>query len=65
MMSLRTLHRKTFGVLLSLEPAFGAIAGAIILHEMLSLRQVLAIVCIVIASMGCTLTAKKKLINKD
>ncbi len=65
MISLRTLHRKTFGVLLSLEPAFGAIAGAIILHEMLSLRQVLAIVCIVIASMGCTLTAKKKLINKD
>ena len=65
MSSLRTLHRKTFGVLLSLEPAFGAIAGAIILHEMLSLRQVLAIVCIVIASMGCTLTAKKKLINKD
>ncbi|MDO5679235.1 MAG: DMT family transporter [Pelistega sp.] len=65
MISLRTLHRKTFGVLLSLEPAFGAIAGAIILHEMLSLRQVLAIICIVIASMGCTLTAKKKLIDKD
>ena len=65
MISLRTLHRKTFGVLLSLEPAFGAIAGAIILHEMLSLKQVLAIICIVIASMGCTLTAKKKLIDKD
>lgn len=65
MISLRTLHRKTFGVLLSLEPAFGAIAGAIILHEMLTVKQVLAIICIVLASMGCTMTARKKLIDKD
>lgn len=64
MISLRTLQRKTIGVLLSLEPAFGAIAGAIILHEMLTLKQVIAISCIVIASMGCTMTSRKKLIDE-
>lgn len=60
MISLRSLDRKTFGVLLSLEPAFGAIAGAIMLHEFLSTQQIIAIICIVSASMGCTLTARKK-----
>ncbi len=59
MISLRSLDRKTFGVLLSLEPAFGAIAGAIVLHEFLSIQQIIAIICIVSASMGCTLTAKR------
>lgn len=59
MISLRSLDRKTFGVLLSLEPAFGAIAGAIILHELLNIQQIIAIICIVSASMGCTLTAKR------
>lgn len=59
MISLRALDRKTFGVLLSLEPAFGAIAGAIVLHEFLTIQQIIAIICIVSASMGCTITAKR------
>jgi len=61
MISLRSLDRKTFGVLLSLEPAFGAITASIILQEFLSLSQILAIICIVSASIGCILTANRKL----
>lgn len=60
MIALRSLERKTFGVLLSLEPAFSTVVGAIILHEYLTLQQMTAIVCIIVASMGCTLTAKRK-----
>lgn len=57
MLSLRALEKKTFGILLSLEPAFGAMTAAIILHEYLALQQILAIACIISASIGCSLTA--------
>jgi inner membrane transporter RhtA len=45
-------------VLLSLEPAIGALAGAAVLHEQLSGRQWVAIVAIIAASAGCALTAR-------
>ena len=57
MHALRHLPTKTFGVTLSVEPMFGAIAGAIILGETLSLAQTMAIACILAASAGCTATA--------
>lgn len=60
MIALRSLDRKTFGVLLSLEPAFSTLVGALILHEYLSLQQIIAITCIIIASIGCTLTIHRK-----
>lgn len=60
MISLRSLDRKSFGVLLSLEPAFGTIAAAIILQEFLSVQQMVAIACIMMASIGCTLSAQRK-----
>jgi inner membrane transporter RhtA len=43
---------RTFGVLMSLNPALGALAGLIFLHETLSLVQWGAIVSIVAASAG-------------
>jgi inner membrane transporter RhtA len=57
MRALRHLPSKTFGVTVSVEPMFGAIAGAMILGEMLSVAQALAIACIMAASAGCTATA--------
>lgn len=43
---------RTFGVLMSLNPALGALAGLIFLHETLSLVQWGAIISIVAASAG-------------
>lgn len=43
---------RTFGVLMSLNPALGALAGLVFLHETLSLVQWGAIVSIVAASAG-------------
>jgi inner membrane transporter RhtA len=57
MFALRRLPIRTFGVVLSVEPAFGAIAGAIILGEIMNQGQWLAIACIMAASAGCTATA--------
>lgn len=57
MIALPRLPAKTFGTLMSIEPAFGALAGLAVLGERLALVQGLAICAIVAASLGMTLTA--------
>jgi inner membrane transporter RhtA len=59
MMAMTRLPTRTFGTLLSLEPAFAALAGMIFLSEHLSLLQWFAIVAIVVASAGTVLSARK------
>ncbi len=59
MIALRSIPKRTFGVVLSGEPAVGAIAGMILLHEHLSGLQWLAIAAIVAASVGAILTTGK------
>lgn len=56
MIALRGIPKRSFGVVLSLEPAAGAIAGLLILSEHLALSQWLAIGLIVCASIGTILT---------
>lgn len=56
MVALTRLPARTFGTLMSVEPAFGALSGLLFLHEYLSLAQWLAILCIIMASVGATLT---------
>ncbi|NWL77074.1 threonine/homoserine exporter RhtA [Pseudomonas taiwanensis] len=57
MVALTRLPAQTFGTLMSIEPAFGALSGLLFLGEQLSLLQWLAILCIILASVGCTVTA--------
>jgi inner membrane transporter RhtA len=52
MIALRRLSTKVFGTLMSFEPAIAAIAGAVILHERLTLTQWAAIGAIIVASVG-------------
>jgi inner membrane transporter RhtA len=52
MIALRRLSAKTFGTLMSFEPAIAAIAGVIILREHLTGLQYLAVAAIVTASVG-------------
>ncbi|MFZ4166154.1 EamA family transporter [Brevundimonas sp. NPDC058933] len=59
MIALRHIPKRTFGVLLSVEPAIGALAGMVLLHEQLSPLQWLAIGCIIAASIGAVLTAPR------
>lgn len=59
MISLRRLAAKNFGILMSLEPAIAALSGYAFLKENLSGIQLLAIACIIAASVGSTATTRK------
>ncbi|RXF75586.1 EamA family transporter [Hansschlegelia zhihuaiae] len=57
--ALPRLPRQTFGVLLSLEPAVGSLAGLAILGERLAATEWAAIGAIVLASAGAAATARR------
>ncbi|TDO71295.1 inner membrane transporter RhtA [Flavobacterium chryseum] len=59
MKALGQLPPRTFSILMSLEPAAASICAFIFLQENLSFYEILAVVCVVVASAGSTLTAKK------
>ena len=63
MYSLKHLPKQTFSILLSLEPAVGALAGWLVLSEQLSTQQLGAIVLIMAASMGSAVTAGQRKIS--
>ncbi len=58
MVALTRLPTRTFGMLMSLEPAFGAMSGLVFLHEQLTGQQWLAIGAIILASAGTAMTAR-------
>jgi inner membrane transporter RhtA len=64
MMALRRIPSRTFGTLMSLEPAVGAVSGMIILQEHLTLEQWGGMFAIMVASVGATLTIKPKIKEK-
>ena len=50
--ALRRMPTRVFGILMSVEPAAAALIGFLVLHEVLSKTQILAIVLVMIASYG-------------
>lgn len=59
MYGLQRMPREAFGVLMSLEPAIAALAAFALLGERLSLVQWVAICCVIAASVGVTLRARR------
>lgn len=59
LIALRRLATSTFGLLMSLEPAFGALAGAVVLRQHLGGLTLLAITMVIVASVGTTVFAKR------
>lgn len=60
MFALTRLPARTYGILMSVEPAFGAILGFLYLHERLTSGQRTAIALIIVASIGTATTAPQK-----
>ena len=59
MLVLPHLPARTYGILMSAEPALAAMSGFVILSEHLSLLQTAGIVAIVLASIGATMTISR------
>lgn len=57
MRALRTMNRATFGILMSLEPAAAALTALIVLGETLTPVQLVAMACVIAASVGAVRTA--------
>ncbi|WP_226052145.1 threonine/homoserine exporter RhtA [Dickeya chrysanthemi] len=60
MLALTRLPTRTFSTLMSLEPAVAAMSGILFLNEHLTLTQWLALAFIIMASLGTTLSVKKR-----
>ena len=54
---MRRLPAHVFGVLMSLEPAMAALAGLVVLGEVLGAREIVAIGLVVAASAGAARSA--------
>ncbi len=59
MIALKALPARTFGILMSLEPAVAALVGLVFLAEVLSPPQWLAVALVIAASAGSTLTSRR------
>lgn len=60
MAALRKMSRKVFSVLVSLEPGISTCVGVVVLGQLLGFVELAGIVCVVAASMGATLTARRR-----
>lgn len=63
MYGLKYIPTKTFSILMSMEPAVGAICGLIFLKEYLSVKEYAAVVLVVIASAGATIGNRQDIGN--
>ena len=61
MVALTRLPTRTFGVLMSIEPAIGALTGLLFLDEKLSDSQWIAIALIILASVGVAANGEQKM----
>ncbi|MFZ6990915.1 EamA family transporter [Curtobacterium sp. RRHDQ66] len=60
MLALRRMPTRVFGILQSLGPAVAALAGLLVLHEALSLVELLALACVTAASVGVTVYSSRR-----
>jgi inner membrane transporter RhtA len=59
MVALTRMKARVYGTLTSLEPALGALAGLVILHESLTLAQWAGIACVGGAAIGASTTGER------
>lgn len=60
LLALKQLTKLSYGTLSSLSPALAALAGWVLLKEQITVLQSIALLCIMIASVGVTVRASKK-----
>ena len=58
--ALQRMSARSYGVLVTLEPAIGAMVGAALLHQAIDLRMSVAVACVTFAALGITLIDRDK-----
>ncbi|HYS65778.1 MAG TPA: EamA family transporter [Paraburkholderia sp.] len=58
MVALRHMPSASFGILMSVEPAIGALAGFVVLHQPMGVLQMAGTLLVVAASIGAVATAR-------
>ena len=58
--ALQRMSARSYGVLVTLEPAIGALVGALLLRQAIDLRMSVAIACVTLAALGITLIDRDK-----
>ena len=59
MVARRSIPASVFGILMSLEPAIAALAALVVLQEQLNPAEIVAMACVIVASVGSTRTLAK------
>jgi inner membrane transporter RhtA len=59
--ALKRLTARTYGILVTMEPAVAAVVGALLLGQALGPQGVLAIACVTIAALGVTISDRLEL----
>ena len=54
--ALKRVSNRSYGVLVSVEPAIAALIGAVLLAERIGLQGMIAVTCVVVAAIGITIT---------
>jgi inner membrane transporter RhtA len=57
---IQRISARTYGILVTLEPAVGALVGAVLLGQAIGLGMWIAVACVTIAAMGVTLSDKSE-----
>ena len=52
--ALQRMSARTYGILMTLEPAIGALVGAVLLGQGIGLRMSIAVACVTVAALGVT-----------
>lgn len=65
MIALKALPTRTFGILMSLEPALAALSGLVFLREQLTGVQWLAITCVILASAGSAASSRQTVVPPE
>jgi inner membrane transporter RhtA len=58
--ALQRMSARTYGILVTLEPAVGALVGVLFLAQPAGPRMILAVLCVMLAALGITLTDKRE-----
>jgi inner membrane transporter RhtA len=58
--ALRQMSARTYGILVTLEPAIGALVGVILLSQPAGPRMLVAVACVTLAALGVTLSDRRE-----